>query len=62
MIKVTRVKLDREGYTSDGIYFGVGLPLYACTGENIYGIVTTRLTRAFDRLDAKRRMAESGLK
>lgn len=28
-IKVTRIKLDRQGYTPNGEYFGVGGSLYA---------------------------------
>ena len=41
-IEVTRVYLDRQGYTTHGKYFGVGLPVYECYDSAGDGMVYVR--------------------
>ena len=52
---LTRVRLNRQGYTSNGSYWGVGAPLFAYESEDgsAYGYL-----RAADRADAKRKLRE----
>lgn len=59
--ELRRVKLNRDGYTSSGQYFGHGAPLYEYCGDvemtGIEGEPTVRLhcdhVRAYSRDDAK---------
>lgn len=47
-MSLTRVRINRGGYTSDGRYFGVGAPLFAYDNGDSWGHV-----RASTRAAAK---------
>ena len=52
-----RVRLNSQGYESDGTYWGVGLPLYRYFSADSNG----SYIRAYDREDAKERIRQLDL-
>lgn len=48
-VHVQRVKLNRDGYTSCGCYFGTGSPLYSIWDDDY---IEDEHVRAMDREDA----------
>lgn len=52
---LTRIPLDRQGYTKQGRYYGVGAPLFSYENEDY--TISGEL-RAKDRADAKKKIRE----
>lgn len=52
-VTLQRIKVNRSGYSSDGVYYGVGAPVFFAVDDTGYFLITFR---ARDRADAKRKL------
>jgi hypothetical protein len=60
---LARVRLNRQGYTSSGRYYGVGAPLFSCELLDADGkYLKTVEFRAKDRAEAVRKCQEESAK
>jgi hypothetical protein len=53
-VELRKVRLNQGGYTSDGIYFGVGTPLYFAQDEEGYWCDYFRATCREEAIDILR--------
>ena len=58
-VSVALDRLNRDGYTASGRYFGVGAPIYRVTSED--GVIDTHL-RANNREGAKEQVREIAIR
>lgn len=54
-VTLQRVRLNRDGYTANGLYFGAGSPLFYffCEDDPGFGFMRDGYFRAVDRSQAK---------